>query len=275
MIAETRDTASVTYGLIGFGRIGQRVVTRLAAIQRSPSLVAVLVKPDQRALAEASLGNNLVHTSISSFLAIAKTVTIECASATALRNCAISVLASGSDLVPLSLAALADRDFETVLIAAAARGPGRLEIPAGAMGSIGFLAAAREDALTSVVFRATYPAARWRGTEAEGLIDLENLTEAACFFQSTAREAVALFPRHINVAVGVALAGLGLDATQVELFADPALSQATFEVETKAGPGQARLIVFGRDAGLGADPVDYTTFSIIRSLRRRTDRMII
>ncbi len=270
-----KNRATLSYGLIGFGRIGQRVVRCLAAKNGSPTLVAVLVRPEQKAAAEAALGASLVHTSINSFLAIESAVTIECASATALRNYGISILSSGSDLLPLSLAALTDRDFETDLFAAATRGPGRLEIPAGAMGSIDFLSAAREDALRSVVFRATYPAARWRGTVAEEMIDLENLTSANCFYRSTVREAVIKFPRHINVAVGVALAGLGLDDTRVELFANPLITQATFEVEAEAGPGPARLTIYGRNAGLGADPIDYTTFSLVRALCRRTDRVIV
>ena len=85
-----KNRATLSYGLIGFGRIGQRVVRCLAAKNGSPTLVAVLVRPEQKAAAEAALGASLVHTSINSFLAIESAVTIECASATALRNYGIS-----------------------------------------------------------------------------------------------------------------------------------------------------------------------------------------
>ena len=84
--------AALTYRLIGFGRIGQRVVRCLAAKNGSPTIVAVLVRPEQKAAAEAALGASLVHTSINSFLAIESAVTIECASATALKNYGISIL---------------------------------------------------------------------------------------------------------------------------------------------------------------------------------------
>lgn len=155
-------------------------------------------------------------------------------------------------------------------MAAAKTGPGRLELAAGAAGSIDVVAAAREDGIASLLFRAVYPCARWRGTPAEARIDLTSTAQRTAFFRGAAREAVALFPRHINVAAAVALAGPGLDQTVVELAADPAITQAVFEIEIKAGPGPVYLRVEGRDAPLGADPVDYTTFSVIRALRRRT-----
>jgi aspartate dehydrogenase len=131
------------------------------------------------------------------------------------------------------------------------------------------IAAAREESIESVLFRAIYPTTRWRGTYAETRINLDAARGRETFLAAPAREAVRLFPRHINVAVGVALAGVGLDATRVELALDSEISQAIFEIEMRAGPGPVFLRIEGRDAPLGADPVDYTTFSVLRLLRRR------
>ena len=273
MIAEPRRP--VRYGLIGFGRIGRRVAQRLAAGENAPELAGVLVGAGRRAEAQDALGWDSVFDDLGALLARKPDVVVECASGQALAEHGSAVLAAGSDLLPLSLAAFADRGVEASLLTAAERGPGRLEIPAGAMASIDMLAAAREDGLSSVVFRAAYPPMRWRGTPAEQSIALDGLDRPATFLSASVREAVALFPRHINVSVGVALAGLGLDRTVAELIADPALTQARFELSAQAGPGQVELIVHGREAGLGEDPVDYTTFSVIRLLRRRQARLMI
>lgn len=263
------------FGIIGFGRIGRRIAERLPGTPGAPNLAGVLVKPDQRAAAVALLGGSHVFTDLDAFLAIRPAVVAECASAATLAEIGPAVLASGADLLPLSLAAFTDRATEAALMAAAERGPGRLEIPAGAMGSVDFLAAAREDELSAVTFRAAYPVARWRGTPAEDLVDLARVVSPTVFLRLTARETASRFPRHINVAVGVALAGLGLDRTMVELVADPAITQARFEIEAEAGPGTVFLRVDGRAAGLGEDPVDYTTFSLMRLLRRRQARILI
>lgn len=269
------DVRRCRYGIIGFGRIGQRLAQRLPGAADSPELVGVLVAPGRRVQAEDAVGAGRVFDEFDAFLAQRPDVVVECASAMALAEYGAAILAAGSDLLPLSLAAFADRSVEARLLAAAERGPGRLEIPAGAMASIDMLAAAREDLLSSVIFRAAYPPMRWRATMAEQRVALDGLAHPTTFLSTSVREAVALFPRHINVSVGVALAGLGLDQTVVELIADPALTQARFELSVRAGPGQIELVVFGRDAGLGEDPVDYTTFSLIRLLRRRQARVMI
>ncbi|WP_168201666.1 aspartate dehydrogenase [Phreatobacter aquaticus] len=273
----TADAArrGTRFGIIGFGRIGRRIAERLAGTQDAPELAGVLVSAERQQAVAGIVGEERVFTDPAVFLGLGLDVVVECASAAALAALGPAVLASGADLMPLSLAAFADHVVEQRLRTAAATGPGRLEIPAGAMGSIEFLAAAREDVLSAVTFRAAYPVERWRGSAAEAMTDLAGVTAPTTFLRTSVREAVRQFPRHINVAVGVALAGLGLDETTAELTADPAITQARFEVEAIAGPGPVYLRVDGRDAPLGSDPIDYTTFSLIRLLRRRQARIMI
>jgi len=265
----------VTFGLIGFGRIGQRVAECLARDPAAPRLKAVLVRLNQKCAAEAILGPAKVCTSLDAFIGSQPDVAIECASREALQAIAAPILASGVDLIPLSLTALADRSIEKQIITAARSGPGRLEIPAGAMGTLDILAAAREDALSRVIFRAAYPTARWRDTAAETMLRLDQVSKRTTFYRGSIRDIACLFPRHVNVAVGVALAGLGLDDTEAELISDPHLNQAEFELDIVAGPGSAELRVHGRVTPLGADPIDYTTYSILRLLRRRQARVMI
>jgi aspartate dehydrogenase len=61
----------------------------------------------------------------------------------------------------------------------------------------------------------------WRGSYAEQLVDLDQVSEATVFFRGTAREAALKFPANANVAATIALAGLGMDETMVELTVDP------------------------------------------------------
>jgi len=83
------------------------------------------------------------------------------------------------------------------------------------------------------------------------------------------------FTNNLNTSVGVALAGLGLDRTEAELIADPALTETAHELEIHAAPGNAVLKLGGRDVPPDGDPVDYTTFSLMRVLRRRDARVVI
>jgi aspartate dehydrogenase len=198
----------------------------------------------------------------------------ECASRAALAELAPPLLRAGIDVVPLSLTALCDRAVERELIAAAEAGPGRLEIPPGAMATLEALSAAREDELHGVVYRQVKSPAMWKTTPARGFADLDAIAARMVFAAGNVREVADRFPDNLNTAVGVALAGLGLDATRIELIADPAIHATEHELDVDAGPGSYRLRVGGRAVGTG-DPVDYSTFGLLRILRRRSVRLVI
>jgi aspartate dehydrogenase len=255
------------YGIVGFGRIGKRLATRL------PGAVAILVRQTQAG------GRDGLCTSLEAFIAAKPAVAIECASAQALIEYGPALLAAGIDLVPLSLSALADPDVERRLMAAAKTGPGRLEIAPGGIGTLDLLATAREEGLRRVVYRQLKSPAMWQLTPAARLVDKLGdwaaIDRRHVFFQGSVRDVARRLPDNINSSVAVALAGLGLDATEVELIADPAISETAYELEIHAAAGTAMLKLGGREVAPDGDPVDYTTFSLMRILRRRQARVMI
>lgn len=254
------------YGIIGFGTIGRRVATRLAGAADVPPLMAVLVRSGAPiASAVTSLGD---------FIARRPAIALECASREWLADHGPTLLAAGIDLVPLSLTALANAEVERRLMDAARRGPGRLEIVPGAVGSLDLLATAREEGLERVVYRQIKSPAMWARTPAARLANLDAIAERTVFFRGSVRDVASHLPHNLNTSVGVALAGLGLDRTEAELIADPALSETAHEVDIHAAAGNATLRLGGRAVGLG-DPVDYTTFSLMRLLKRRQARVAI
>jgi aspartate dehydrogenase len=259
----------IRYGIVGFGRIGRRLAERL------PVAVALLVREAQAKDAAARVGSEAVCTSLRRFIERAPAVAVECASPQALTDYGPALLAAGIDLVPLSLAALVDRAVEQRLTAAASTGPGRLEIAPGGIGTLDLVAAAREEGLHRVVYRQLKSPAMWQLTPAANLADLGRIERREVFCRGSVREMAGRLPDNINSSVGIALAGLGLDKTEVELVADPALSQTAYELEVQAAPGTALLRLGGRDVVPEGDPVDYTTFSVMRLLRRRAARVMI
>ena len=256
-------------GIVGFGRIGRRLAERLGGV------AVVLVRPAQAGQAAERLGREAVSTSLAEFLARRPEIVVECASAATLTEIGPAVLAAGADLVPLSLTALADPEVEARLFAAAERGPGRIEIAPGAIGTLDLLATARQEGLRRVVYRQLKSPAMWQLTPADALADLASIDARQVFLGGSVREVARRFPNNLNTAVGVALAGLGLDRTEVELVADPGLSETGHELEIQAEPGNAVLRLGGRDVPPDGDPVDYTTFSLLRLLRRRQARVAI
>jgi aspartate dehydrogenase len=53
-------------------------------------------------------------------------------------------------------------------------------------------------------------------------------------FRGSARDAIRGFPANVNVAVALSLAGIGVDRTQVEIWADPTASRNTHCIRVDA-----------------------------------------
>jgi len=235
-----------------------------------PGAVAVLARTSPETAGDVPICHDL-----QTFLDYRPTVVVECASRDALAEIGPKVLAAGCDLVPLSLTALADREVELRLTAAAEAGPGRIEIAPGAVGTLDLLATAREEGIARVVYRQLKSPAMWKLIAAARGIDFDAVGSRSVFRRGSVRELAMDFTNNLNTSVGVALAGLGLDRTEAELVADPELTETAHELEIHASPGNAVLKLGGRDVSPDGDPVDYTTFSVMRVLRRRGARVVI
>lgn len=255
--------------LLGYGRIGRLIAAGLAAHPDGPELVGILTRAGRGTAAGGAqpeaLASEFACAALDDLVARRPDMVVECASTAALVGAAPVLLAAGIDMIPLSLAAFADPAGDTVLRAAADRGPGRILVPSGAVGALGLLAAAAAAGLDSVRFVQSYPPAVWRRTPAATMVDLDRLDGPVAFFRGSARAAARLFPHNLNAATGIALAGLGLDATEVELIADPNLPGVRYELAAEAATGPIRLVI-----GPRPDPgPDLTAYSVLALLAGR------
>jgi aspartate dehydrogenase len=195
---------------------------------------------------------------------------VEAAGHEALAEYGEIALAQGSDLLVASVGALADPDLFNRLVAAAGApgsGRGRILLPAGALGGIDALAAAREGGLTRVRYTARKPAA----TLAAG----RHLTGEVVLLDGTAREAALAFPKSSNVAATVALAGLGFDLTEVRIIADPAVTANIHTVEAEGAFGRFCMTIEGRPLPDNPRSSSLTAMSLLQAVRNRTATVVI
>ena len=257
--------------LIGYGAIGQSVHQLLQTHGAGQAeVVAVLVRD-----AAAVGGGPLLVTTLADALQRQPTLVVECAGHQAVDAHGVAALVAGIDLLVASVGSLADAGRERALRQAAVQHGRQLILPAGAIGGIDWLAAARTTGLQRVVYRSRKPPAAWAGSAAEALCDLQALTSAFTFFRGTAREAALRFPRNANVAATVALAGRGFEDTEVEMIADPAAPGNQHEVEVEAGGGTMRLGILGHPDPRNPRTSVMTAHSVVRAILNRSAAVVL
>lgn len=206
--------------LIGFGAIG-RSLAMLIRDRLDVILVGIAKAsaPTRDDCALAGEGIPFVQTP-GALADLTPDVAVECAGHQALAQFGPEILDRGANLVVASVGALADPGIETALREHARSSGARVLIPSGALGGLDVLSAARFGGLESVTYAGRKPFRAWLGTPAERLIE-SNADSSAnlLIFEGTAREAAREYPKNANVTAAVAIAGLGFDATRVQLYA--------------------------------------------------------
>lgn len=270
-------------GLIGAGGLSQIVVGALAQHLRHPlDALAILVLPEGREAAlrrldgAAALARTVsIYEDLPELLAESPDLIVECAGHAAVRLYGAKILQSGCDLLISSVGSLADDGLRQSLENAARAGGSRLLLPAGSVGGVDVLAAARLSGLRSVAYTGRKPPRAWMGTPAERLIDLSRLAEPAAFFEGTAREAARDYPQNANVAATLALAGIGFDATRVRLVADPQIDRNVHEISVESACANFTVALEGVPSPANPKTSLTAGFSLARLILNQTAEVVI
>lgn len=254
--------------MIGFGAMAQTV---LAQLPEGLALSWVMVP-------EASVdkvknqvpANTQVISSIAQCMGQPDLV-IEVAGQAAVKEHAQAVLEKGWNLALISVGALADTNLHERLQKTAKIHGSHLVALAGAVAGIDGLAAARELGLNQVTYQGRKNPQSWKGSPAEKMVDLDALQDAQVFFTGSAREAATLFPANANVAATVALAGLGLDETQVQLIADPATERNQHTIMAEGAFGEMRIELIGIPLASNPKTSTLAALSVVRHCRQLVD----
>jgi aspartate dehydrogenase len=188
---------------------------------------------------------------------------VECAGHQAVADFVPTLLERGIECVIASTGALADATLENRL--RTPRRAGRLWIPAGALAGIDAIAAASRDALTRVALVSTKPPHGW------GI----DTSVRKVLFQGKAREAAQAWPKNANVAATLALAGIGFDATDVTLVADPAARGNAHRIDAEGTFGRLHIEIEGAASAANPRTSHLTALSILRAIEQQTSRVVL
>ncbi|MBN2081740.1 DUF108 domain-containing protein [bacterium] len=107
-----------------------------------------------------------------------------------------------------------------------------IHVPSGALGGLDAVQAMKVAGLDEVILTSSKPP--------QGL-GLE-VAERTVVFEGSAAEVIKLYPKNVNVAIALSLAGIGAERTKVQLVADPAIERNTHHLVARGAAGEVEFI---------------------------------
>jgi aspartate dehydrogenase len=218
-------------GIVGTGAIGSEVARAAGAMDGVAEVVLFDIDPDAT-LQLRGLPRTRVAPSAAA-LVDAVDLVVECANKGVVQTTVRDALAKGKKAMLLTIGAMADDPLREELVGLAKRHGGKIYLPSGAVMGVDGVKAAAESDLKSVTLVTTKPpAGLQKGTDRWTLL-----------FSGPARDAIAQFPKNVNVAATLSLAGLGFDQTHVQVAIDPLATRNSHKVIIEGSFGRARIEV--------------------------------
>jgi aspartate dehydrogenase len=264
-----RGSKRLRLGIIGYGSIGRDVARRVKeGAVPGVELTRILVRQWR-----AGFDPHLFTDDFSTFIRDVDLV-VEAAGQEAVRRYGLAVIRHGVSLVIVSVGALSDPNLVDEFRHEAAAARVRVYCPSCAIAGLDRIAAAREGTLSRVRLITRKPVKAWYGTIAEQQYDLSSLSEKVLLYAGSARDAAVQFPESLNVSASLALAGLGMDRTEVEVWIDPSLTTNVHEVYAEGDFGRFYCEVRNRPSVNPRTGV-IVAMSIIKLLRNLMDPFVI
>ncbi len=259
-------------GVIGYGAVASYLCKSLPELDAE--LGCIITRDGRQDTARGALGNVPAITSISD-APTGIDIVVDCAGHSGLIAHGVSILQAGYPMITLSIGAMADDALYKALSDAAIIGNSRLHLASGAIGALDAIASAKMGRLDTVTYTGRKPPQGWAGSPAENVLDLKALATATAHFTGSARDAALQYPKNANVAAAVALAGLGFDATKVELIADPAATANIHEITATGDFGSLRFEIAGN--GLPENPRTsaLAAMSVVKEIARQKAPIVI
>lgn len=216
--------------IVGSGSLGSiigRVVTQ--NLSNEYDILGIYSRRIENATKLANQINTKAYTTLDEMIDDQPDYIIEAASPDVFRDIGIKILSSGINVIPLSVGALADKEFYSNVKQTALENNSRVHIPAGAVGGFDALRASMlmEDAEVEITTEKSPESLAGAPILKGKALSEENVEEV---FSGYAKEAIKHFPENVNVAVATALATTGIDNTKVSVHSIPGFESNRHEI---------------------------------------------
>jgi aspartate dehydrogenase len=251
----------------GLGTVGTVVAQRLDRGIPGLTLAAVSAHDRTRATQRIAALRRPVPVLALPELADVADVVIECAPAAVFAEVAEPAAKAGRIFMPISVGALLSH-WHVVELAASYGA--RIIVPSGALLGLDAVRAVAEGEIHSVRMITRKPPAALAGSpyvEQHG-IELDKIRQPLKVFEGTAREGAQGFPANVNVAAALGLAGIGVDRTLLEIWADPTVHRNTHSIVVEADSARFELKIENVPTQQNPRTGKTVALSVIATLKR-------
>jgi aspartate dehydrogenase len=160
------------------------------------------------------------------------------------------------------------------LVARARETGARIIIPTGALLGLDAVRAAAEGRVDSVTIQTRKPPRGLEGAPylVEHRISVD-VAEPTVVFRGNAFDAARGFPANVNVAAALALAGIGPERTQVEIWADPTVTRNTHTIRVEAESARLTMTIENVPSEENPKTGKITPLSLLACLRGLTSTL--
>jgi aspartate dehydrogenase len=236
--------------VIGYGSIGREIIAATKRGEIPNAKIVALFDKESRVISSVGSDNSELHlfTDFNEFynspIYSNLDIIIECASKDAVREYGKKIIESKKDLIVLSVGAFSDKEYLSELQNLSNLNNTRILIPTGAIAGLDSIRSVKKY-LESLTITTTKHPKSFVGAPFfnKSKIKLEDISKKTVLYEGNAITAIEFFPANVNVAVSIALAGIGLEKTQVKIIADPTMSVNKHEILGKGSFGEIHIIV--------------------------------
>jgi aspartate dehydrogenase len=273
-VSVNKDTVPLRVAIGAYGTVGAAVAQRLDEGIEGLTLSAVSARDRARAEERVQQFRHPVPVLPLAKLAGVADVVVECAPAAVFAEVAEPAVRAGRILMPISVGALL---LHWHLVELAAAHGARIIVPSGALLGLDAVKAAAEGRIDSVRMVTRKPPRSLAGSpqiEQQG-IDLDKIEQPLKVFEGTAREGAKGFPANVNVAAALGLAGIGVDETHLEVWADPTVSRNTHSIVVEADSVRFELKIENVPTEQNPRTGKLVALSVIATLKRLVSPLVV
>lgn len=201
---------------------------------------------------------------IEELLALKPDYIVESASPAAMKALALPALKNGSSIVTLSIGVFSDEAFYEEVKKTAQQNNARVHLASGSIGGFDVLRTVSLMEDCTVTFDTEKGPNSLKGTE---VYEEAIQTEKRKVFEGNAKEAIALFPTKVNVAVAASLASVGPKNIKVSVTSIPGYVGDDHRIEIKSDQVHAVVDVYSKTAQIAG-------WSVVNTLRNITSPIV-